>query len=71
MNVNPIESQFAAMGARLKVRDVPSRWRQGDRTIITWENYRLFGTTAANTQLALSSHPIVAAEGACSCRHAA
>ncbi len=32
MNANNIESKFAAMGARLKVREVASRWRQGDRT---------------------------------------
>jgi hypothetical protein len=34
MNAKNIESKFAAMGARLKVREVPSRWRQGDRTWI-------------------------------------
>ena len=34
MNAKHIESKFAAMGARLKVREVPSRWRQGDRTWI-------------------------------------
>jgi len=32
MNANHIESKFAAMGARLKVREIPSRWRQGDRS---------------------------------------
>ena len=31
MNAKQIESKFAEMGARLKVREVPSRWRQGDR----------------------------------------
>jgi len=31
MNVKPLESKFAAMGARLKVREIPSRWRMGDR----------------------------------------
>jgi hypothetical protein len=31
MNAKQIESQFVAMGARLKLREVPSRWRQGDR----------------------------------------
>lgn len=31
MNANNIESKFAAMGARLKVREIPSRWRLGDR----------------------------------------
>src|ERR1051325_3960303 len=35
MNVKPIESKFAAMGARLKVREIPSRWRQGDRNWIS------------------------------------
>lgn len=39
MNTQPIESKFHAMGARLKVREVPSRWRQGDRT---WINPRDF-----------------------------
>src|SRR5213593_2345726 len=32
MNAKNIESKFAVMGARLKVREVASRWRQGDRT---------------------------------------
>lgn len=31
MNAKHLESKFAAMGARLKVREVPSRWQQGDR----------------------------------------
>ncbi len=31
MNAKHIESKFAAMGARLKVREVPSRWQRGDR----------------------------------------
>jgi hypothetical protein len=31
MNAIHIESKFAGMGARLKVREVPSRWRQGTR----------------------------------------
>lgn len=31
MNANHLESKFAAMGARLKVREVASRWQQGDR----------------------------------------
>ncbi len=31
MNAKNIESKFAAMGARLKVREIPSRWRMGDR----------------------------------------
>ena len=35
MNANHIESKFAAMGARLKVREIPSRWRQGDRSWIS------------------------------------
>lgn len=34
MNAKHIESKFAAMGARMKVREVPSRWRQGDRSWI-------------------------------------
>jgi hypothetical protein len=39
MNAKPIESKFAAMGARLKVREIPSRWRLGDRT---WASPREF-----------------------------
>lgn len=35
MNANQIESKFAAMGARLKVREIPSRWQQGDRSWIS------------------------------------
>jgi hypothetical protein len=35
MNAKNIESKFAAMGARLKVREIASRWRQGDRTWIS------------------------------------
>ena len=35
MNAENIQSKFAAMGARLKVREVPSRWRQGDRAWVT------------------------------------
>jgi hypothetical protein len=35
MNAKPIESKFAAMGARMKIREIPSRWRQGDRV---WVN---------------------------------
>src|SRR4030095_10296752 len=31
MNAKHIESKFAAMGTRLKVREIPSRWRMGDR----------------------------------------
>jgi hypothetical protein len=31
MNTKNIESKFAAMGARLKVQEIPSRWRMGDR----------------------------------------
>jgi len=32
MNAKQIESKFATMGARMKVREIPSQWRQGDRT---------------------------------------
>jgi len=35
MNAKHIESKFAAMGARLKLREIPSRWRQGDRSWIS------------------------------------
>jgi hypothetical protein len=35
MNATNLESKFATMGARLKVREVPSRWRQGDRAWVS------------------------------------
>jgi hypothetical protein len=35
MNAIQLESKFAVMGARLKVREIPSRWRQGERTWIS------------------------------------
>src|SRR6266550_6417496 len=34
MNAKNIESKFTAMGARLKVRSITSRWRRGDQTWI-------------------------------------
>lgn len=39
MNAKHIESKFAAMGARLKVREIPSRWRQGDRSWISPQDF--------------------------------
>jgi len=39
MNAKQIESKFVAMGARLKVREVPSRWRLGDRQRIAPTDY--------------------------------
>src|SRR5262245_28925190 len=39
MNAKHIESKFAAMGARLKVREIASRWRQGDRTWISPKDF--------------------------------
>jgi hypothetical protein len=30
MNAIQLESKFAAMGARMKVREIQSRWRQGE-----------------------------------------
>jgi hypothetical protein len=41
MNTQPIESGFAQMGARVKVREIPSRWTQGDRSWITPQDYSL------------------------------
>jgi len=35
MNAKNIESKFAAMGARIKVREIASRWRQGGRTWVS------------------------------------
>jgi len=41
MNSKPIESGFAHMGARVKVREIPSRWTQGDHSWITPLDYSL------------------------------
>ena len=41
MNTQPIESGFAQVGARLKVRKIASRWRQGDRSWIDPTDYSL------------------------------
>jgi hypothetical protein len=41
MNAKHIESKFAEMGARLKVREIPSRWRQGDRQWISPEDFAM------------------------------
>jgi hypothetical protein len=41
MNTQSIESGFTRLGARLKVREIPSRWRQGDRTWISPTDYSL------------------------------
>ena len=39
MNAKHIESKFAAMGARLKMREIPSRWQMGDRQWINPADY--------------------------------
>lgn len=39
MNTKHIESKFAAMGARLKVREIASRWQSGDRKWIDPVDY--------------------------------
>jgi hypothetical protein len=39
MNAINIESKFAAMGARMKVREIPSRWRQGNRAWVTPQDF--------------------------------
>ena len=41
MNTQPIESGFAQMGARVKVREIPSRWTQGGRSWISPQDYSL------------------------------
>lgn len=41
MYTQPLESKFHAMGARLKVREIPSRWRQGDRTWISPKDFAM------------------------------
>jgi hypothetical protein len=35
MNANNIESKFAAMGVRIKVLEIASRWRQGNRAWVS------------------------------------
>lgn len=39
MNTTHIETKFTAMGARLKVREIPSRWQQGDHKWISPLDY--------------------------------
>src|SRR6266704_943833 len=41
MNAKHIESRFAQMGARLKVRHIPSRWHRGVREWIDPQDYAL------------------------------
>jgi len=41
MNTQPIESGFAHVGARLKVREIASLWRQGARSGIDPADYAL------------------------------
>jgi hypothetical protein len=41
MNAIQLESKFAAMGARMKVREIPSRWRQGDRSWIQPQDFAM------------------------------
>lgn len=41
MYTQPIKTKFEAMGARLKVREIPSRWRQGDRTWISPRDFAM------------------------------
>jgi len=41
MNAIQLESQFAAMGARLKVREIPSRWRLGNQTWTNPQDYAM------------------------------
>jgi len=41
MNAIQLESKFAAMGARMKVREIPSRWRQGDRPWVEPQDFAM------------------------------
>src|SRR5258708_30504130 len=41
MNMQPIESGFAQVGARFKVREIASRWRHGNRSWIEPTEYSL------------------------------
>jgi hypothetical protein len=41
MNAIQLESKFAALGARMKVREIPSRWRQGDRSWVTPKDFAM------------------------------
>jgi hypothetical protein len=41
MNAIQLESKFAAMSARMKVREIPSRWRQGDRSWVEPKDFAM------------------------------
>ena len=41
MNAKQIESKFAAMGACMKVREIPSQWRQGARTWLNQADFAM------------------------------
>jgi hypothetical protein len=41
MNAIQLESKFAGMGARMKVREIPSRWRIGDRSWIEPQDFAM------------------------------
>jgi len=41
MNAIQLESKFAAMGARMKVREIPSRWHQGDRSWVEPQDFAM------------------------------
>ena len=41
MNAIQLESKFAAVGARMKVREIPSHWRQGDRSWIQPQDFAM------------------------------
>jgi hypothetical protein len=41
MNANQLEYKFAAMGARMKVREIPSRWRQGGRSWVSPKDFAM------------------------------
>ena len=41
MNANQLESKFSAMGARMRVREIPSRWRQGDRSWVSPKDFAM------------------------------
>jgi hypothetical protein len=41
MNAIQLESKFAALGARMKVCEIPSRWRQGDRSWVSPKDFAM------------------------------
>ena len=57
MNANNIESKFAAMGARIKVHEIASRWRQGDRAWVSPADFAVDNRLPHEAGLQLLNEP--------------